>query len=163
MAAAHTAFVRGDFSDAARQYGLLLDCNSLSLQERIVLLCNRAAAYAAMDLNRKALNDADAALALDAGCLRALLIKGRASMELGRTDVAVDTWARGASAIDGDVVLVAEMAKLVAQQAAPKSTPSTGNKTLSPTLNELITFFCHQKIKSISCQRRYTSSVPSRS
>ena len=105
MAAAHSAFVRGDFSDAARRYGLLLDCDSLSLQERTVLLCNRAAAYAAMDLNRKALNDADAALALDAGCLRALLIKGRASMELGRTDVAVDTWVRGASAIDGDVVL----------------------------------------------------------
>ena len=123
MAAAHSAFVRGDFSDAAKRYGLLLDCDSLSLQERTVLLCNRAAAYAAMDLNRKALNDADAALALDAGCLRALLIKGRASMELGRTDVAVDTWVRGASAIDGDVVLVAEMAKLVAQQAAPVSTP----------------------------------------
>ena len=63
------------FGAAAAAYSTALSGASADL-ERCVLLCNRAAAYSAMDLNRKALADVDAALVLDPACLRALMLKG---------------------------------------------------------------------------------------
>ena len=96
---AHVAFVRGEYSEAAAQCGAALSTDDLSPEERCALLCNRAAAHAAMDLNRKALQDVDAALALDGSCLRALLLKGQVCTELGRTEAAQQAWRCGAESV----------------------------------------------------------------
>ena len=84
-------FVVREFSEAAALYGDVLE-QPLTPFQRCAALCNRAAAYAAMDLNRKVLADADAALAIDSNCVRALLLKGEALHSLGRDSAAVEAW-----------------------------------------------------------------------
>ena len=109
---AHAAFVRQAYSEAASLYGALL-ARDLTPAERCSTLCNRAAAYAAMDLNRKVIGDTDAAVALDGACLRALLLKGSALQAMGRTDDAQRVWRQGASTSGpADVLMVAELSRL---------------------------------------------------
>ena len=93
---------------------------ALAAADRCTLLCNRAAAYAEMDLNRKALNDAIAALAIDGSCLRALLLKGAALEAMGRVEDANRTWRQGATATSGDILLVSELARRCGPQCTAK-------------------------------------------
>ena len=106
-------------AEAATLYSRALSEPS-SDSERCVQLCNRAASYAAMDLHRKALADAEAAVAIDGGCMRAILLQGEALESLGRSVEAVEVWRRGAATgSSGDVLLVAEAVRLAggAQEA----------------------------------------------
>jgi tetratricopeptide (TPR) repeat protein len=123
FAEAHGAFVRHDYSRAAAAYTTTLDSGRLTSAERVVALCNRSATYAEMDLNRKALKDAEAALAEDSACARAWILKGVALHSMGREEDAVCTWREGASLGVGDVLLVAELTKL--------STGSSGSSASS--------------------------------
>ena len=120
--AAHAAFLRHRYSEAAALYTACLEGGGeLSTLDRCLLHCNRGAAYTEMDLHRKALKDAEAALALDTNCLRAMLLKGASLRAMGREEDAIRTWSAGAAMNVGDVLLVAEMTQLA--KGGPAAAP----------------------------------------
>ena len=105
---------------------------TISPAERCNLLCNRAASWAELDLNRKVLADTAAALAIDGKCLRALLLKGAALEKMGRIDDARATWQIGASCESGDILLVAELAQRAAGGASSSPPPPAAAPAPAP-------------------------------
>ena len=133
FAQAHAAFLRHAYSEAATLYGNAVDSAALSPSERASALCNRAACYAEMELNRKVLNDADAALKLDGNCLRALLLKGTAQHNMGKVVDAKKTWQLGVESASGDIALVAELARLCTSAGGVAETNSEAIPPASST------------------------------
>lgn len=133
---ANQAFCRGAYGDAAALYGKVL-LTSLTPSARAVVLCNRAAAYAAMDLNRKALADAEAALAEDPDSLRAILLKGDALGALGRGADATDTWRRGTTVSSGDVLLLAQISERLASHGKGLSAGGATTRPASKDQNAI--------------------------
>ena len=133
---ANQAFCRGAYGDAAALYGKVL-LTSLTPSARAMVLCNRAAAYAAMDLNRKALADAEAALAEDPDSLRAILLKGDALGALGRGADATDTWRRGTTVSSGDVLLLAQISERLASHGKGLSAGGATTRPASKDQNAI--------------------------
>lgn len=127
LAAAHAAYASGAYSQAVTLYTRGLA--NLDASSRCVTLCNRASAFAEMDIYRKALADLDAALELDGTCLRALLLKGTVLSAMGREKDAYEVWWKGASIPCGDVILIAEMLRCVGKQTSAGSAPPPPSPT----------------------------------
>eukprot|EP00029_Vermamoeba_vermiformis_P005299 TRINITY_DN1800_c0_g2_i1.p2 TRINITY_DN1800_c0_g2~~TRINITY_DN1800_c0_g2_i1.p2 ORF type:complete len:177 (-),score=28.75 TRINITY_DN1800_c0_g2_i1:182-712(-) len=98
-----TAFAEGRYSDAIRHL-----TNLLESEQNVNYYCNRATAYYKLELYRKCIQDCDAALKLDANCLKAYLKKGEALKAIGKTTDADKTFAKGLT-LDGDFEILSSL------------------------------------------------------
>ncbi|KAJ1469465.1 hypothetical protein T484DRAFT_1851709, partial [Baffinella frigidus] len=84
-------FAQGDFSGAIVHYTEAIDDDDTD----VTALCNRSAAYIAMELYKTAIKDADAALAVDPSCTKAWERKGQALEAQGKKTSALEAWKQG--------------------------------------------------------------------
>ena len=105
------AYMSGKFSDAVNTFKQKAEEERLELEQTqthdkdkdkdkdprpyAAALCNVAAAELAMELNRRGVRTADAAIKADPKCLRAYVLKGRGLAALGKRTKAVDAWRIG--------------------------------------------------------------------
>ena len=120
-------YLRGAFGEAAKAFTAALNevvAEGGARRDRIALLLNRARAHFAMELNRRALKDCDACLALDERSMAAHLLKARVLRALGKEARAVKQaqLALGIAAADPtcDAALCADISALIGKR---KSTP----------------------------------------
>jgi len=92
------AFVEKDYSSAIKHYTAALEED----EEDINALCNRSAAYCAMELYKTSVKDAEAAISIDENCTKAWERKGLALDKMGKRKEAEKAWTK-ALLIGGDL------------------------------------------------------------